>query len=169
MPGSFSSQSVHFVGFVYFVVTSNCVVQLRDSSGDGSTMLVASLRDVLATFSPCALHGKPAWLIYVMSPLTASRRDGKIVLEIDERQFLADALESHEDLRLVDREQFIRFALANIYTLTHDVDHDDLRVSWWKRLTESIGKAAAATSHGVRKDTIATPTCGCDPEEHDGG
>jgi hypothetical protein len=99
----------------------------------------------------------------------ACRRDGKIILEIDEREFIADAIGADENLRLVDREQFLRFALTNVFTLTHDVDHDDLRVSWWRRLTESLGKAAAATNHGVRKDAITEPTCGCDPEEHDGG
>jgi hypothetical protein len=104
-----------------------------------------------------------------MPTFTASRRDGKIVLEIDERRFLADAVGPDEELRIVDREQFFGFALTNVFTLTHDVDHDDQRVSWWKRLTESLGKAAAATNHGVRKNTVASPTCGCDPEEHDGG
>ena len=105
-----------------------------------------------------------------MPSFTASRRDGKILLEIDEQQFLADACGSSEpDLRIVDREQFLRFALSNIFTLTHDVDNDDARVSWWKRLTESLGKAAAATDHGARRYAVAAPTCGCDPEEHDGG
>jgi hypothetical protein len=104
-----------------------------------------------------------------MSSLNASRRDGKIILEIDERQFLADAIGSDENLRVIDREQFLRFAVGNVFTLTHDVDRDDVRVSWWKRLTESLGKAAAATNHGIRKDAVAAPTCGCDPEEHDGG
>lgn len=104
-----------------------------------------------------------------MPSSTATRRDGKIVLEIDERRFLADAMGAEDDLRLLDREQFLQFAVANVFTLTHDVDHDDLRVSWWKRLSESLGKAAAATNHGVRRDAVAAPTCGCDPEEHDGG
>jgi hypothetical protein len=104
-----------------------------------------------------------------MTGCTASRRDGKILLEIDERQFLAEAMGADEDLRLVDREQFLRFALANVFTLTHDIDHDDLRVSWWRRLSESLGKAAAATQQGVRRDAVTAPTCGCDPEEHDGG
>jgi hypothetical protein len=104
-----------------------------------------------------------------MPSFTASRRDGKIILEIDERQFLADAIGADEDLRVVDREQFLGFALRNVFTLTHDVDHDDIRVSWWKRMTESLGKAAAATNHGIRKSAVTVPTCGCDPEEHDGG
>jgi len=104
-----------------------------------------------------------------MDRFTTTRREGRIILEIDERQFLADAIGSAEDLRLVDREEFLRFALANVYTLTHDVDQDDERVSWWKRLAESLGKAAPATNHGVRRDTVTVTTCGCDPEEHDGG
>jgi hypothetical protein len=100
---------------------------------------------------------------------TATRRDGKIILEIDEREFLSQAMGSDENLRVLDREQFLKFAVANVFTLTHDVDHDDLRVSWWKRLSESLGKAAAATNQGVRRDAVAVSTCGCDPEEHDGG
>jgi hypothetical protein len=104
-----------------------------------------------------------------MSSFNASRHGGKIILEIDERQFLADAIGSDENLRMIDREQFLRFALGNMFTLTHDVDRDDVRVSWWKRLTESLGKAAAATNHGIRRDAVTEPTCGCDPEEHDGG
>ena len=105
-----------------------------------------------------------------MPSLNASRHNGKIILEIDEHQFLADASGSaNSELRIVDRDQFLQFALSNIFTLTHDVDNDDTRVSWWQRLAESLGKAAAATDHGVRKYAVATPTCGCDPEEHDGG
>lgn len=104
-----------------------------------------------------------------MPSFNATRRDGKIILEIDERQFLADAIGSDENLRVIDREQFLGFALGNVFTLTHDLDGDDVRVSWWKRLTESLGKAAAATHHGIRKDAVTAPTCGCDPEEHDGG
>ncbi len=105
-----------------------------------------------------------------MEYFTTSRRDGKIILEIDEQCFLAGAAGAEDqDLRIVDREQFLRFALANIFTLTHDVARDDLRASWWQRLMESLGKAAAATNQGVRQNALAIPTCGCDPEEHDGG
>lgn len=105
-----------------------------------------------------------------MPYFTASRRDGKIILEIDEHHFLAGAIGAEDqDLRIVDREQFLRFALANIFTLTHDVARDDLRTGWWQRLTEALGKAAAATNQGVRQSVLVVPTCGCDPEEHDGG
>lgn len=104
-----------------------------------------------------------------MPPFTAHRRDGKLILEIDEQRFLADATgAAGSSLRVLDREQFIRFALANIFSLTHDVQ-DGSRASWWQRLTESLGKAAAATGEGLRQDEATPPTCGCDPEEHDGG
>ena len=68
-----------------------------------------------------------------MPPFTAERRNGKLVLEIDESRFLADAVgDSSANLRLVDREQFIRFALKNVFTLTHDIK-DDERATWWRR------------------------------------
>lgn len=105
-----------------------------------------------------------------MEPFTARRSDGKIVLEIDEQRFLADATrEAGDPLRVVDRERFLRFALENLFTLTHDLDRDGATSSWWQRLSEALGKAAAATDAGVRAMYREVPTCGCDPEEHDGG
>lgn len=105
-----------------------------------------------------------------MTPFTASRRDGKLIIEIDERDLLASAAgDPDNNLRVTDREQFLRFVTANFFTLTHDLDRDGHRASWWQRLTEALGKAAAATDQGVRQNQVAAPTCGCDPEEHDGG
>jgi hypothetical protein len=105
-----------------------------------------------------------------MSSPTVIRRDGKLVLEIDERAFLATVagdLPGH--FRVVDRERFLDFVSANIFTLTHDLEHEGLRTSWWQRLTEALAKAAAATGQGVQREAASQPTCGCDPEEHDGG
>lgn len=99
---------------------------------------------------------------------SAYRRDGKIVLEIDEPHFVKTALDGSGALRLVDRERFLHFALENIFTLTHDLT-DDEPASWWQRLTESLAKAAAATGQGMAEAEAEVPTCGCDPEEHDGG
>lgn len=104
-----------------------------------------------------------------MLPFTASRRDGKIVLEIDERRFISDATRHAPDsLTVVDPDAFLKFALANVFSLTHDID-DEARPSWWLRLTQALGNAAASTNHGVRRGEAVIPTCGCDPEEHDGG
>lgn len=104
-----------------------------------------------------------------MDPFTAYRRDGKLVLEIDERHFLANATRHLGDnLTIVDPEKFLNFSLTNVFSLTHDVD-DDTNPSWWLRLTQALAKAAAATGHGVHRREVVAPTCGCDPEEHDGG
>jgi hypothetical protein len=105
-----------------------------------------------------------------MESFTAHRQDGKIVLELDEQRFLSDAAhEAADNLQVVDREQFLEFALKNLFTLTHDIDRDGVPTSWWLRLTGALGKAAAATNAGVRTIYQEVPTCGCDPEEHDGG
>lgn len=101
---------------------------------------------------------------------TAFRRDGKLILEIDEDRFLRDAvLDSSDTLSISEREQFLQFALDHIFTLTHDVNGIDLRTSWWLRLTQALGKAAASTGRGMRRSLARDPTCGCDPEKHDGG
>ena len=105
-----------------------------------------------------------------MEAMTAVRRNGKIILEIDEQQFMRTACdEPSNSLRVTDRERFLQFALSNVFTLTHDVDEIDQRASWWLRLSQALGKAAAATEQGVRRSETPAPTCGCDPEIHDGG
>ena len=105
-----------------------------------------------------------------MNPFTASRRDGKLILEIDEQRFLRDAVLSATDrLSITDRERFLHFALDNIFTLTHDISEMDLPTSWWLRLSQALGKAAASTNQGVQRFETPVPTCGCDPEEYDGG
>lgn len=105
-----------------------------------------------------------------MQPFTAYRRDGKLVLEIDERRFLADATRSSDErIAVVDRDAFLEFALKHIFTLTHDVDQDGAHPSWWLRLTQALANAAASSNRGLRRSESVAATCGCDPEEHDGG
>lgn len=105
-----------------------------------------------------------------MPPFLASRRNGKIVLEIDELQFLSDALRRGEgSLSLVDRDAFLEFALQHVFTLSHDIDANGAHPSWWQRLSEALGNAAASAGRGLQRSEIPAPTCGCDPEEHDGG
>ena len=105
-----------------------------------------------------------------MDSFTATRRDGKIILEIDEEAWIRDALSGHGDaLRVTNREQFLSFALQNIFTLTHDLDDIDQRNSWWLRLAQALGKTAGSVEAGVHKSEAPAPTCGCDPEEYDGG
>lgn len=105
-----------------------------------------------------------------MPPFTAYRRDGKIVLEIDEQRFVADAVSgtAHE-LTVEDRQAFVEFALKHLFTLTHDVDENGAHPSWWLRLSQALANAAASAGRGVRRGEPVGATCGCDPEEHDGG
>lgn len=105
-----------------------------------------------------------------MDAFTATRRDGKIILELDEQTWMRDALSGPGDaLTITDREQFLRFALQNIFTLTHDVDDIDQPNSWWLRLAQALGKTAGSVEAGVHKTEAPVPTCRCDPEEYDGG
>ncbi len=105
-----------------------------------------------------------------MQSVTIRRADGKIILELDEQRFVEEAVHAAGDnLCVVDREHFLRFALKNLFTLTHDLDRDGAPTSWWQRLAQALGKAAAGTNAGIRTIYHAVPTCGCDPEEHDGG
>ena len=104
-----------------------------------------------------------------MQPFSAHRRAGRIVLELNEDAFLDFATRGAADhLRIADRETFLRFALDNIFTLTHDV-RDEKPATWWQRLCESLAHAAVETKQGVNEHHRVAPTCGCDPEEHDGG
>lgn len=105
-----------------------------------------------------------------MEPFTAQIRDGKIVLEIDARRFVADAARDPANhLVVVDERQFLDFAVNHLFTLSHSIDEEGARVSWWLRLTQALGKAAAAANRGMRRGERLVSTCGCDPEEHDGG
>ncbi len=105
-----------------------------------------------------------------MEPFTARRSNGKIILEIDEHQFIADATsDPANNLRIIDREQFLDFVLKHVFTLTHDIDRDGAHPSWWLRLSETLAKAAASAECGLTRIEAVPPTCACDPEEHDGG
>ncbi|ACB73320.1 hypothetical protein [Opitutus terrae] len=105
-----------------------------------------------------------------MEPLTVTRRAGRIVLEIDENRFLADALSNPENhLSLADRQAFFDFVAKHLFTLTHDVDENGAHPSWWLRLSQALANAAASARQGINRAEAVAPTCGCDPEEHDGG
>ncbi len=100
-----------------------------------------------------------------MQPGSIRRENGKLHFEIEERALLASA---NGDLRVVDPDAFLEFVARNFFTLTHDL-RGGKRATWWERWCESLAKAAASTGHGVTDRHVPEPTCGCDPEEHDGG
>ena len=105
-----------------------------------------------------------------MQPPHAFLRDGKLVLEVDQQQFIADATRGFRaPLQVSDPEQFWAFVLQHVFTLSHDVDESGAHPSWWMRFSEALGRAAASAGAGVREFARIEPTCGCDPEEHDGG
>ena len=115
----------------------------------------------------CSLRADEKTLCCRMSPFTAHRRNGKIVLEIDERDFLAGATrEKSENLAVVDPDRFLNFALTNLFTLTHDIN-DESHATWWLRLTQALAKVAASTGDGVRRIESAVPVCHCDPDKKD--
>ncbi len=92
------------------------------------------------------------------------------MLEIDLQRFLTEAFaQDGADLALVDRKEFLEFVCNHAFTLTHDVDELGEHPSWWRRLTEALARAAAASGRGVRERQAIEPTCGCNPEEYDGG
>ena len=53
------------------------------------------------------------------SSLRAFRRDGKLVIEIDEHRFCADAFAQSES-RILDRDAFLAFACENLFSVLHD-------------------------------------------------
>src|SRR5687767_679165 len=81
-------------------------------------------------------------------PLRAYRRDGKLVLEIDEHRFCADAFIQSES-RIVDRDAFLAFACENIFNLLHD-DDPECHPTWWLRFSQALGEDAANAGAGVR-------------------
>ena len=84
-------------------------------------------------------------------PFRAYRRDGKLVLEIDEHRFCADAfLESHS--RVLDRDAFLAFACDTVYELLHDDDDAECLPTWWLRFSQAIGEEAANFGAGVRRN-----------------
>src|SRR5687768_2094484 len=79
--------------------------------------------------------------------LRAFRRDGKLVIEIDEHRFCADAFRQSES-RVLDRDAFLAFTCENLFTLPHDATADEQ--TWWFRFCEAIGQGAADAGAGVR-------------------
>jgi hypothetical protein len=81
-------------------------------------------------------------------PLQAYRRAGKLVLEIDEHRFCADAFLQSQS-RIVDRDAFLAFVCDNLFEMLHD-DDDACRPTWWLRLAQAVGEEAANAGAGVR-------------------
>ena len=80
-------------------------------------------------------------------PLRAYRRDGKLVLEIDEHRFCADAF-SQSESRILDRDAFLAFACENLFCVLHDTAVDER--TWWMSFCQAIGQGAADAGAGVR-------------------
>lgn len=81
--------------------------------------------------------------------LRAFRRDGKLVIEIDEHLFCADAFAQSES-RILDRDAFLAFACDNLFTVLHDASSDEN--TWWASLCQAVGQGAADAGAGVRLD-----------------
>lgn len=81
--------------------------------------------------------------------LRAFRRDGKLVIEIDEHRFCADAFQQSES-RILDRDAFLAFACENLFGVLHDATVDEQ--TWWQSLCLAIGQGAADAGAGVRLD-----------------
>ena len=79
--------------------------------------------------------------------LRAFRRDGKLVIEIDELRFCADAFLRSES-RILDRDAFLAFTCENLFSVLHDVASDE--ETWWRRYCQAIGQGAADAGAGVR-------------------
>ncbi len=86
------------------------------------------------------------------APLRAFRRDGKLVIEIDEHRFCADAF-LHSSNRILDRDAFLAFTCENVFTLAHD-DEDPVESTWWARFSQAVGRGAADAGAGVRPDDV---------------
>jgi len=85
------------------------------------------------------------------APLRAYRRAGKLVLEIDEHRFCADAFLQSE-ARILDRDAFLAFACENLFDLLHDDDDAECRPTWWLRYAQALGEDAANSGAGVRRN-----------------
>lgn len=81
------------------------------------------------------------------SSLRAFRRDGKLVIEIDEHRFCADAFAQSES-RILDRDAFLAFSCENLFTVLHDATSDE--ATWWTSFCQAIGQGAADAGAGVR-------------------
>jgi len=79
--------------------------------------------------------------------LRAFRREGKVIIEIDEHHFCADAFLQFES-RILDRDAFLAFACENLFSMLHDAGTDEQ--TWWLRFCQAIGQGAADAGAGVR-------------------
>ena len=84
-------------------------------------------------------------------PLRAYRRDGKLVLEIDEHRFCADAFLQSQS-RILDCDAFLAFACDTVFELLHDDDDAECQPTWWLRFSQAIGEEAANVGAGVRRN-----------------
>ena len=110
-------------------------------------VLAKSVQTNTCHFSPDAFDGGMNPCL-PPGPLRAFRRDGKLVIEIDESRFCADAFHQSEN-RILDREAFLGFACENLFTIPHDDDGTD-QSAWWFRFCQAIGQGAADAGAGVR-------------------
>jgi hypothetical protein len=85
------------------------------------------------------------------APARAYRRAGKIVLEVDERRFCADAF-LQSQARILDRDAFLAFACDTLFELIHDDDDAACRPTWWLRFSQAVGEEAANCGAGVRRN-----------------
>jgi hypothetical protein len=83
-----------------------------------------------------------------LGTLRAYRRDGKVVIEIDDHRFCADAFFQSES-RILDRDAFLAFACENLFEVLHD-DDGTCEPTWWHRFCQAIGQGAADAGAGVR-------------------
>jgi hypothetical protein len=81
-------------------------------------------------------------------PFRAFRRDGKLVLEIDEHRFCADAM-LQSSSRILDRDAFLAFTCENLFGLLHD-DDEACHPTWWLRFAQALGEEATNAGAGVR-------------------
>jgi hypothetical protein len=84
------------------------------------------------------------------APFRAYRRDGKLVLEIDEHCFCHDAFLQSVS-RIVDRDAFLAFTCEHFFSVLHD-DDDTCHPTWWLRFAQALGDEAADAGAGVRLD-----------------
>ena len=77
------------------------------------------------------------------------RRDGNLVIEIDEHHFCADAFQQSES-GILDRDAFLAFVCENLFTLLHDASAEER--TWWVSLCQAVDQGAADAGAGVRLD-----------------
>jgi hypothetical protein len=85
------------------------------------------------------------------APLRAYRRTGKLVLEIDEHRFCADAFQQ-SSARILDRHAFLGFVCDHLFELVHDDDDEAGIPTWWLRFSQALGEEAANCGAGVRRN-----------------